>query len=61
MVIYHKTHISLFIENSEKLQCTGDEEYCKTTRVKQEKKNLIQKIFVNLCNKLQKLTYIHGR
>lgn len=25
MVIYHKTHISLFIENSKKLQCTGDE------------------------------------
>lgn len=61
MVIYHKTHISFFTENSEKVQRTGDEEYCKTTRVKQERKNLIQKIFVNLCNKLQKLTYIHGR
>lgn len=61
MVIYHKTHISFFTENSEKVQCTGDEEYCETTRIKQKRKNLIQKIFVNLCNKLQKPTYIYGR
>lgn len=41
MVIYHKTHISFFTENSEKVQCTGDEEYCETIRIKQKRKNLI--------------------